>query len=140
MKKKGFTLVEVLMGLCLLGLISLTILPIIASSAKLSNRNYKRTEMAYLGEMIIENLKAFKYDSESTNYICNTEVEEIINLFKSQERSNIELVFLGEYEKYNIKIEKQEKSSRLWEILVSIDYIKEGGIKGVTYKAFLPSQ
>ena len=140
MKRSGFTLIEAIMGLCLLGLISLTVLPIIATSSKLSNTNVKETEMAYLGEMIIENLKAFKSDSGTTTYICNMKLEEIIDLFKNQGSSNIKLNFDGKYEKYNVSIEKTDKSKRLWELLISIDYAKEGDIRGVSYKAFMPSQ
>ena len=140
MKRNGFTLIEVLVGLCLLGLVSVTVLPIITTTSKLSNNNFKRMEMDYLGEMIIENLKAFKYNSGDTTYISTTKVEEIIDLFKTQEISNIKFVFPGKHANYNITIEKKEKNSRLWEILVSIDYIKEGDIKLVAYKAFMPSQ
>lgn len=140
MKRKGFTLIEALMGLCLLGLICVTILPIISSSSKLSNKNFEKVEMMCLGEMIIENLKAFKYDSGDTTNICNMELKEIVDLFKSEERSIVELDFPGKYENYNIRIEKNAKNSKLWEIFVSIDYNKEGGIKGVTYKALLPSK
>lgn len=141
MKKNGFTLIEVLMGLCLLGLISVIMLPIINSSLNLSNKNFEKIEMTYLGETVIENLKSFKYDSSVSAYICNTEVKEIIDLFKSEKTSSITLDSKDEYENYKITIEKRERSSKLWEVLVFIDYvIKEGDEKGVKYKAFLPSK
>lgn len=140
MKKQGFTLIEVLMGLCLLGLISVIMLPTINSSANLSNRNFEKIEMTYLGERVIENLKSFKSDSGVSTYICNTEVKEIIDLFQLEKTSNITLTSKGEYGDYRVVIEKKERSSSLWEILVSIDSAKEGGRKGVKFKAFLPSK
>lgn len=140
MDKKGFTLIEVLIGLCLLGLISVTILPIIGTSSKISIKNSEKMEITYLGEMVIENLKAFKYDSGVSAYIFDTEVKEIIDLFKSEEISIITLDLKDQCKDYSVTIEKRELSSRLWEILVSIDYLKEGDRKSVQYKAFLPSK
>ena len=58
MDRKGFTLVEVLIGLSLLGLVSVTILPIISSSMMNLNKNNIRMEMNYLGETVIERIKA----------------------------------------------------------------------------------
>lgn len=140
MKRKGFTLIEVLMGLCLLGLISVMILPIIGNSSRLSSKNSEKIEMAYVGEMIIENLKAYTSDVDFTSEICNTEVKEIINQFELEKSSNIKFDYVGDYEKYKVIMEKNEKSSSLWEVLITISYIKEGDTKNVKYKALIPVQ
>lgn len=140
MNKKGFTLIEVIMGLCLLGLISVTILPIIGTSSKLTSKNFEKMEVTYLGEMVVENLKSFEYGSEEPLYIWDTEVKEIIDIFNLEKTSVIILESKDESEDYIVTIEKRERSNNLWEIVVNIDYIKEGGKKGVKYKAFLPSK
>ena len=138
MKNKGFTLIEVLIGLCLLGLISIIILPIISFSFNSSNRNSGKMEMIYLGEMVIENLKAYKYENNTNHYILNTKVEDIMDIFKLNKTADVTLTSEGEYAEYRITIEKKERNSKLWEILVSIDFVEEGDKRGVKYKAILP--
>ena len=128
------------MGLCLLGLISVVILPIIASSLNLSNKNFQKAEISYVGEMVVENLKAFQYGNNTPIYISNTEVEEIIDLLKLEKTSNASLDFKGEYGDYRILIDKKERCSDLWEIIVSVDYAEEGGRNSVKFKALLHSK
>lgn len=140
MERKGFTLIEVLIGIFILGLISVTFLPLIGNSAKLSSENFQGIEMDYLGEMIIEKLKAFEYDSSTSTYICETSVEEIVDLLKLEKTSNASFTFKGEHGDYSVLIEKSQRSSSLWEILVSIKDIEEGDKKSVKFKAFLPSK
>lgn len=138
MENRGFTLIEVLIGLCLLSLISIIILSTIGFSFNSSNRNLRKMEMIYLGEMVIESLKAYKYENNTEQYILNTNVEDIMEIFKLNKIANITLTSEEQYGEYIVIIEKKERNTRLWEVLVSIDLVEEGGNRGVKYKAILP--
>lgn len=139
--KKGFTLIEALMGLALLGLISVTILPIVNSSFIILNNHNLKLEMMYVGEMAVEKIKAFDMDISSGAAIYDTEVSEIIDLFKSNDKVEIIIPRKENSEKYLIKIIKKNKSEDLWTIHVYVYQNKEGGsISHVEYKAYLPQK
>lgn len=138
--KKGFTLVELLLGLCLLSLISIVVAPSINSSLELFNNHFKKLDMIYLGEMTIEKLKAFNPDVHKTTYIYDTKVEDIIYLFRLEERAKVVLKSEDEYKDYTITINKEEKDNKLWKVLVSVDYIRGRGKKVVEYKSYLPAK
>ncbi len=141
MKNKGFTLVEVLIGLCLLGLISVVVLPIINSSFKLSNKYFPKAEMMYLGEMSIEKIKAFKDKDDSSIYILDTKLEDIISSFKINDSIEIILNSSSEYKDYEIKLKKSQKCNKLWKLHVLVYPINEEDKNNyVQYKALLPSK
>lgn len=141
MKNHGFTLIEVLMGLCLLGLISVAILPTINTSLKASNMASEKRQMMYLGEMAIEKIKAFKYEDCSATYILETKVEDIVNCFKTEENCEIVLNSNFEYENYEIKLSKKPKGYNLWEICALVYSIKEEEKNNyVEYKALVISK
>lgn len=140
MNKRAFTLIEVLVTLCILAIVSLMVCSTVCVSKKYESINMKCMEMTYLSEMIIENLKAAKSDHENNIYICKTEVNEIINLFETNKSANISLNYQGQYDNYNILIDKKERSDRLWEVCVTITYIKVGGKQSVKIKTLIPSQ
>ncbi|MDR7856130.1 prepilin-type N-terminal cleavage/methylation domain-containing protein [Tissierella sp.] len=139
--KKGFTLVETLIGLCLLGLIAVTVLPIINSSFYRTSIHNTKIEMIYLGELVVEKIKAYDIEKGIDTSIYDTRVLDIIKLF--QVNDNVEMIIPQSQinEKYNIKIIKKEKSERLWELSVFVYENKEGSkVDNVQYKAYLPSK
>lgn len=140
-KKRGFTLIESLMGLSLLGLISVIILPIVNSSFLIFNNHNIKLEMMYIGEMTVEKIKAFDIDSASSDYIYDTQVTEIIDLFKDNSNAEITIPKNQNNEKYLIKVIKKDKSESLWIIQVLVYQNKKGGsISHVEYKAYLPKK
>ncbi len=141
MNKKGFTLVETMLGLFLLGLISVTVLPIINSSF-IKLRNHKtKMEMIYIGEMAIERIKGFNEDNTSNISIFDRDVSEIIELFRTHSSIEIALPNKENEEIYSLKITKNQKSDSLWMISVLVYHNIEGSSIGhVEYKAYLPQK
>lgn len=140
-KKRGFTLIETLMGLSLLGLISVIILPIVNSSFLIFNNHNIKLEMIYAGERTIEKIKAFDINIGSSDEIYDTQVSEIIDLFKANNTVEIIIPKKENSEKYFIKIIKKDKSEGLWMINVYVYQNKKGGSIGhVEYKAYLPKK
>lgn len=138
MNKKGFTLVETILALFLLGLIAMTILPITQLSYNIIGRNNRRLEMMQIGEMTVEKLKAFKETSTEELYIYNSKVRDIIDLFNSDV---MKFHILEDDSKiYTIKISKEEKNVKLWAINVLVSYKKGETYDEVEYKALLPRQ
>lgn len=58
MKRKGFTLIELIVGIFLIGLISTVGLPMIQNTMSNYNRVKEKQEMLYLCEMVVERLRA----------------------------------------------------------------------------------
>lgn len=76
MNRRGFYLIEVLMGICLIGLIAVTALPIVTFSYSNFNRVKIRSEMCFIGELAIEKLKS--NNSNVVDYINQLEYEDSI--------------------------------------------------------------
>lgn len=139
--KRGFTLVETILGLCLLGLITVTVLPIINSSLNRIRNHNTKIEMIYLGEMVIEKIKAFDIEKGVDMFIYDTKVVDIIELFKTESKIELTLPQNKTEEKFIIKLTKKEKSERLWELTVFVYEDKEGSnVSNVKYTAYLPSK
>lgn len=126
MGKKAFTLVEVILSLCLLGLISVTVLPIVTSSLNNLNKNKIKMEMNYIGEMAIERIKAYNEESSTELYVFNKKVSEIIGLFRSSESNEIDISQKGEYGNYLLSIKKDQRSNILWNVSVYVYHDEEG--------------
>ena len=141
MKRKGFTLVEVIMGLFLLGLIAATVLPIISTSyLRLSNKKIK-IEMIHQGEMAMERMKAFKEESHEDITIYDVDVKELIEEFKKYKIVEIILPEDQGKEKYSLKITKEEKFNNLWFLSVYVYHNKEGEILDyVEFKGYMPGK
>ncbi len=58
MKRKGFILFEIIIGLCFLGILSVVILPSLGFSFNTVRSIRYRDEMNYIGEMVVEKLKS----------------------------------------------------------------------------------
>ncbi len=141
MNKKGFTLVETILGLFLLGLIAVTVLPIINTSYIRLRNNRVKMEMIHIGEMTIEKIKAFNKDSHSHDSIYDTDMLELIELFRFHDSVEITLPKNKKDEKYSIKIKKDQKSDSLWKISVFVYHNIEGSrISHVEYMAYLPEK
>lgn len=142
LSKKGFTLIESMLGLFLLGLIAVNILPI-ANLSFIRFKNQKtKMEMIYIGEMAMEKIKAFNMDGNSDLFIYDASVSEIIEAFK--ENNSIEILVPKERkkcEKYFLKICKTQKSASLWKVSIFVfNNVKEGNITYVEYIAYIPQK
>lgn len=136
--KKGFTLIQALFGLFLLGLISVTIIPILTSSLLSINKSMIKLEMNYIGEMSIERIKSFDEKNNSEVYIFDKSVSDIIELFRSQDTAEISLYQEIDRESYLLNITKEQRSNKLWMITAYVYHHNEGSNLGnVEYKTYL---
>lgn len=141
MKNKGFTLIETIMTLFLLGLVSITVLNLLHTTFMLEDRNNRKLEMLNVGEMVIEKLKAFNYDSENELYIYETKVADIIDMFNIEKDKSLIISSNTEYiSDYKIEISKQEKVKKLWEICVIVSSNKGEKYEEIKYKAIIPNK
>lgn len=123
MKRKGFSLIEVLVGLSLLGLISVTALPMLTFSFNNFARVKARSEMCYIGEMVVEK---FKTDSviilDYINQLESSDSIEYIDDNFDKDKYACTIYKLGNHSRLmDIKVEVREKvhSSNV-EYMVSI--------------------
>ena len=137
MRNKGFTLVETILGLFLLGLVTITIFPIIQGSYGKSYRNNVKLQMMNTAEMTIERLKAFNRSSTEDLYICNTKVSDIIDDFSSKGDTTLTLLEKIDDENYSVEIKKTDKNEKLWRVRVKVSCIKGEKYEDIIYKALI---
>lgn len=126
MIKNGYVLIEVMVGLFLLGIISVTCFPLIVSSFNNFDKIKNRTEMIYLGEMVIERLKA---DKDFTMGIIP----------RLEELNSIDLndKFLDN-EKYDCVLYKLSSEERLINLRVNVSLKDQENGFNVDFKASIP--
>ena len=141
MNKSGFLLIHTLLGLFLLGLVTVTCLPILDTALNNFGLVNIKMDMIYIAESIIEQIKSFDYDNMvEEEFIFDLQLVKLIEILEEKSQVDICLPLnLDEEEyKYFCKIHKSEVDN-LWEIEVNISPIKEvRGIKDVNLKAILP--
>lgn len=141
MTKKGFTLIEAIIGISLIGLIAVTVLPIINSSHKRIRLQKNKAEMIYIGESIIEKIKAYEFEKSMDILISDVNLTEIITLFKEMENVEITLHQNVNNSDYEIKIRKENNYNRLWTISVNVSEKGEGeNNRQITYEALVPEK
>lgn len=136
--KKGFTLIEVIMGLFLLGLITVTVLPLVNGIFFNFQKQKDKYNMIYTAEMAIEKIKAYDCDVDLNNiFIYDVDVGQLIQEFKSNDYVEINLD--SEDYEYPVKIIKDNKSDSLWIIRVQV-YKNGGKLDNVELKAYVPKK
>ncbi len=142
LSRKGFTLVESILGLFLLGMIAVNILPILNLSFIRFENQKTKMEMMYIGEMSMEKIKAFNINSSSDLFIYDTDIAEIVEVFK--ENDSIEICVpkeRKENEEYFLKIYKTQKSDSLWKVSIFVFHnVKGDNINYVEYTAYIPQK
>ena len=142
MGKKGFLLVQALMGLSLLGIVVVCFLPIFII---LTNNYYlieTKYEMKYLGEEIVEKIKSYDLDIENDDYILDTRVEEIINCLDQSKIVNISLPFNEKTVNYRyiVNIHKENINEILWVVDIEVKLKNDGNkIRSIVYRTYMPN-
>lgn len=141
MYKKGFILVEVLIGLFLLGLIIITCFPILNTSLHNLQLSKEKMEMVYIAESTIEQLKSFNYNSNREDeYLFDVQLTYLMDRLMAKESVSINLPLdkNNQQWKYICTIRKEEKSPNFWKIIVSVSSInEEKRLNDVTIQAFM---
>lgn len=140
MKKNGFTLLETIIALFILGIVTITVLPILEASYYRSYRNNIKIEMINLGEMAIEKLKAFNRSSNRDLYIYDLKVEDIIDEFSNSSTISLTLPRESKTKDYIIEIEKNDKNINLWKVSVKVSYIKGEKYEDIIYTSLIPKK
>lgn len=140
MNKSGFLLIEALFGLAILGLISITFLPIVTSAHNNFYLLERKNEMKYYGESVMERLKAFDYSDENQEYVLDMSMVDIVDLFYNQDSVSLQLPLSEDYEdKYYVKLEKENIDDNLWNVKVIIEpRVNSERLKSVYYESNLP--
>lgn len=140
MKKKGIILINVLMGLAILGLLSVTFIPVFTTTFY----NYRiieiKNDMKYTAETIMEMLKGFSYGVENEEYILDMALKDIMDIFNEVEEVCIQLPQNDNYKcEYNVILTKEDIDDNLWRVEVLINS-KENieRLKDVSFKSILP--
>lgn len=126
MKKKGFVLLDVIIGLFFIGLLSTVFLPILTSSLNNFNKVKNKNDMNYIGEMVVEKLK--------------TSSSEILDILDELD-NNGEVNYVDDdfnTEKYNCKITKINNSDSLLEFNVKVNLKNQENGYNVEYRASRP--
>lgn len=126
MKKNGFVLLEIIIGLFFIGLLSTVYLPIISSSLNNFNKVKDKNEMNYIGEMVVEKLKT-----------SSSEILDVLDELENIGESNyVDDDF--DNEKYSCKITKMNNSASLLEFVVKVNLKNQEDGYNVEYKSSRP--
>ena len=139
MNHKGFTFIEVLIGILLIGIVAITTLPIISLSFNnFSNLKY-RMEMSYIGEMVIEKIKSFDVNSPEGEYIFDVNINDMILKFRENNSVKITIKNQDNNGKPYCEIFKIDKGENLWEVIVKVYSNNQGGrVKSESFKTYIP--
>lgn len=108
MRKKGFILLEVILGIYLLGIVSLISLNLLGSTAIYLKRSRANMEIDYIGELAFESLKS--KDDESLGFLNRLNCGENLE-FPIPEALR---------EKYQCKVLLTDENEYLWAIEVRV--------------------
>ncbi|QQY80598.1 prepilin-type N-terminal cleavage/methylation domain-containing protein [Keratinibaculum paraultunense] len=146
MNNKGFTFIEILVGLFLLGLLTVTYYPIINTSIYNLQLSKNKMEMINIAESTIEQLKSFNYNkTKEDEYLFDMQTISLINELVNKKSHTISLPLNknDNHWGYTCIIQKEEKLKNFWKIRVTVSSIqKEQKLENVTIEAFmaLPSK
>lgn len=122
-KAKGFSLVEVICGIALVGVIAVSILPLINNSIKNISNLKNQNEMSFIAEMVIEKLKTSNAEAISTLDALYT--NGIIEYLDSDIDSD----------RFKCSISKVSSTDKLIEFIVVVEHKSLGDNFNVEYKA-----
>jgi hypothetical protein len=123
MDRKGFLLIEVLMGLFLLGLITVTCLPILNTALNNIILVKEKMDMLFFAESTIEQLKSFNYDlTNRDEYLFDMQLRDLIDILKEEDTVTITLPLNIEddFYPYRCTIYKENDSKNLWKICTEV--------------------
>lgn len=141
MLKKGFSLIESLMGLFLLSLIAVSCLPLITSLLDNMRLNSEKDEMVFVLESSMEKIINYNVEYPNEEYILDTPVSEIIDMLMKNNDITVKLPLkANDTCKYSLTISKHniDGSDRLWKICMEIVHKGEKRLNNVTLQAIIP--
>ena len=142
MNKKGFLLIEVLLGLFLFGIIAVSCLPILNTSLNNLRFTKDKMDMVFMVESTMEQIKSFDYNlTNDDKYLFDMKLKEVIRILREEDPVTITLPLDLEDNKFPYKctIYKEDKGKNLWSIEVEISTLKdEQRVKDVKVVTIVP--
>ncbi|NLJ78033.1 MAG: type II secretion system protein [Tissierellia bacterium] len=142
MNTRGFFLIEVLMGLFLIGLITVSCLPILGTASHQLRLAKDKMDMIFMAESIIERIKSFDYPPNGDDvYIYDMRLADLIETFKEEDPVEVQLPLDAKSSspRYLCIIYKENMDGALWKIRVEISLPKEANkITDVEIMANMP--
>lgn len=142
MNKKGFILIEVLMGLTLLAIVTITCLPIMTTAFNNLMLAKEKTKMVFVAESIIEEIKSFDYNStQEGEYLFDIKLIDLIDKLENEDSIIVKLPLDIENSnfKYRCTIYKEDNFENLWKVQVEISLPNERRkVKNVSIVAYIP--
>lgn len=142
MGKRGFLLIGALMGLFIMGLVTVTCIPIINSTLMNIDLVKDKTNMMLVAESIIEQIKSFDYGTASKDEsLYGMNLTNIIEMLKNEDSVKITLPLDKDYENFEYRciIYKENKDGSIWRIWVTVISPKGAkNIEDVEIQAFMP--
>ncbi|QAT61780.1 MULTISPECIES: type II secretion system protein [Tissierellales] len=136
MKRKGFFLIEILLGLFILGIVAVFVLPILNNALYNFSLLEHKMKMKYYGETVIENIKSYDYKLGSDFFILDESLDNIMDKFKPEGNAEIFLPSGSEKNKYPFTIRIYKEEGVLWKIRVLISH-NGRKVKDVEYKSYI---
>jgi len=139
MNNKGFALIEIMLGLSLLGIIAAIFLPLINTTLGNINKANERIHMVLLAESIMEQMKYFKFDSYQDAYIFDVNIVDLMNWLSNSDDVNINLPENKEGQEfsYTCDIYKSSINDKLWHIKIAVNYNREKKVENVVLQSII---
>lgn len=141
MDKKGFLLIEALMGIFLLGIIVVTCLPILNTGVNNIRMTKEKMQMLLMAESIIEQVKAFDYSWEDDEYLFDISLSTLIDILNDSDNVSVKLPLDCEDQNsdYYCIIDKKNAGDGLWKLRVILTPKDiNSRIKSIDIVAFVP--
>ncbi len=141
MKRRGFTLVETVIALVILGIVSMSVVSLTATASIMMAKNKRDQDMIAIAGSVIENIRAYNPESKRDLFVIDKNVKDIIQTFNRDSNSSIDFSSKSEYQdEYNINISKEDRSESLWKICVTVSYDKGEVRDEIKYKTIIPKK
>lgn len=121
MNKRGFLLVEVLLSLCIFGIVVATCLPILSTALNNKRKAKEKLDMIYIAETIMEQIKSFNYNWPNDYQVYSIYIRELMDEFSCSEQVTVNFPIEDDNDgKYLCIINKYSINDKLWKITVEL--------------------
>ena len=139
MKRQGLTLIEVVLAIFILGIVCTAVFPSLQSLYYILSKNDRYLVMMASAEMAVEKLRAYDPETSEDLLIYQRNVGDIMEELSSAKDLTVTLNDI-ENPACSLRINKKEKTKKLWEISTTVSCLKGESYEEISYKAFIPAR
>lgn len=139
--EKGFLLIEVIMGLFLLGIIVVNCFPLLNIAIDNINIVKRKVNIVFVAESIMEKIKFYDYDLLDGESIFDMELKELVDIFNNSDSVIVKLPIDEENRAYEYfcTIYKNDINDKLWKISIHISpKVEKKNVKDVILQSIIP--